>query len=155
MPLLENTHAPNFSLKDKDGKTHRLTDYKNKIIVLYFYPKDNTPGCTIEAQEFTKSLEQFDKFGAVIIGISGGDELTKSKFCKKYDINVTLLSDTDFEISKKYQVYNQKSFLGKKFMGINRITFIIKDAKIIKVYNKVYPPNHAKEILEFMKELLH
>jgi peroxiredoxin Q/BCP len=153
MPLQENSIAPDFSLKDKHRRVYQLSNTASKFIILYFYPKDDTPGCTIEAKEFTRDKELFKKLRAEIIGISGGDESSKKKFCEKYDLNITLLSDPDFAVSKKYDVYGEKSFLGKKFFGIKRTTFIISKGKIMKVYENVSPQGHASEILAFLKTL--
>jgi thioredoxin-dependent peroxiredoxin len=153
MALKINEIAPKFNLKDKDGKYYRLEDFKNKIIVLYFYPKDSTAGCTIEAIAFSKSITKFEKLDAQVIGISGGDERTKEKFCKRFNLKVLLLSDSDFKISKKYKVYGKKSFLGKHFFGIMRVTYILdKNKKVIKVFEKVKPFNHANEVLKFIKD---
>ena len=147
-----NDNAPGFSLKDKDGKVHFLKSIDAEYIVLYFYPKDDTPGCTIEAKEFTNDLNKFEKLNVKIIGISGGDETTKKKFCDKYNLKILLLSDPDFSVCKKYGVYGEKSFMRKKFMGIKRTTFVIdKNKKIVKVYEDVKPEDHSKEILEFIK----
>ncbi|KKP92469.1 MAG: Bacterioferritin comigratory protein [Parcubacteria group bacterium GW2011_GWA1_36_12] len=141
-----------FSLKDKEGKKYSLKNFTSDFIVLYFYPKDDTPGCTIEAQEFTQDLDKFEGLNTIIIGISGGNKETKSKFCNKYNLKVLLLSDPDFLISKKYGVYGEKSFLGKKFMGIKRTTFILdKNRDIIKTYENVKPAGHSEEVLEFIK----
>ena len=112
--------APAFTLKDKDGKAYALKDIPGAFRILYFYPKDDTPGCTIEAKAFSKDLDKFKKLGATIVGISGGDEKTKTKFCKKYDLNILLLSDTDFKVSDAYGQYGEKSFMGRKYMGISR-----------------------------------
>ena len=150
--LKENTKAPDFKLKDKDGKEHSLKDINNDYTIIYFYPKDNTSGCTIEANMFNKDLDKFKKVNATIIGMSGGDEKTKTKFCEKHDLKILLLSDTDFLVSTKYGVYGEKSFMGRKYMGISRITFILnKDKKIIKIYEKVKPAEHSTEVLEFIK----
>ncbi len=144
--------APDFSLKDKEGKEHKLSDVKTKYLVLYFYPKDDTPGCTIEAKEFTKDLEEFNTLGATIIGISGGDETTKKKFCEKHNLKITLLSDPEFKTSNEYGVYGEKEFMGNKTMGIKRTTFIIdKNKEIIKVFENVKPEGHSKEILNFLQ----
>lgn len=141
-----------FSLQDKTGKTYSLKDFDSDFIVLYFYPKDNTPGCTIEAKEFSNNIEEFKKVNAQVIGISGGSEKTKTKFCEKHDLKVLLLSDPDFSVSKSYGVYGEKSFLGKKYFGISRVTFIIdKNKNIIKTYTKVKPITHATEVLKFLK----
>ena len=144
--------AINFILKDKDGKEHFLSDMKTKYTVLYFYPKDDTPGCTLEAIEFTSKLPELKKLGASVVGISGGDEKTKKKFCEKHDLGVLLLSDTHFETSKKYGVYGEKHFMGRKYDGIFRTTFILdKDHKIVHVFESVKPEGHAMEVLSFLK----
>ena len=143
--------APDFKLKDKSGKPVSLNGLKSDFTVLYFYPKDDTPGCTIEAQEFNSSLKSFQKLGAEIIGISGGDEKSKAKFCSKYKLNLTLLSDPDFKVSKAFKAYGPKTFMGKKFNGIFRKTFILdKGKKVIKVFEKVEPKIHADEVAEFI-----
>ena len=143
--------AIDFSLTDKDGKKHSLTEIKSDYIVLYFYPKDNTPGCTLEANSFNRDLEKFKRLKTTVIGISGGDEKSKTTFCEKNKLSILLLSDTDFSISKKYGVYGEKSFMGHKYLGISRTTFILdKTRKIINVYEKVNPITHSKEILEFL-----
>jgi thioredoxin-dependent peroxiredoxin len=144
--------APDFNLKNKEGKFHKLSDFKEKFIIIYFYPKDNTSGCTIESKGFNDLLDDFKKIDTKIVGISGGDEASKRKFCEKNSLNLLLLSDTEFKTSKDYGVYGEKSFRGKKFLGINRTTFILdSDRKIIKIFNKVKPANHSKEVLDFIK----
>src|SRR3989344_9210520 len=138
-----NKIAQDFSLKDKDGNIYQLNSIKSNYIVLYFYPKDLTPGCTLEAKMFNKNLNEFKKLKTQIIGISGGNEKTKTEFCNKNNLKLLLLSDTDFLVSKKYKVYKEKSFMGKKILGIIRTTFVLdKDHKIIKTYNNVNPLNH-------------
>tara|TARA_Y100000031_G_scaffold107597_1_gene118444 strand:+ start:282 stop:749 length:468 start_codon:yes stop_codon:yes gene_type:complete len=152
MKLKEGQSAPEFSLNDKSEKNHSLKDITNEYIVVYFYPKDNTPGCTIEAKRFSNTLKEFEKLNTTIIGISGGDQKSKTKFCDKHNLKLTLLSDPDFKVSESYGVYGEKSFMGKKYMGISRQTFILnKDHKIIKIYEKVKPLIHTKEVLEFIK----
>lgn len=146
--------AKNFTLKDKDGKEHALNDIKADYIILYFYPKDNTPGCTVEAIEFSKYLKEFEKLGAKIIGISGGDERSKKKFCEKHNLKVLLLSDPDFSVAKAYGAFGKKKFMGREYEGIYRYTFLLdKDKNIIKEYKKVKPAEHAKEVLRDIKEL--
>ena len=148
-----NEKAPDFELRDKDGKFHSLNKIDSRFLVLYFYPKDSTPGCTIEAQQFNKDLSNFKKLNAIIIGISGGDEKSKTKFCEKHNLKLLLLSDSDFKVSKEYGVYGEKSFMGRKFFGISRTTFILdKDHKIINIYNKVNPLAHSEEFLIFIKQ---
>ena len=144
--------APDFSLRDKDSNIHSLSEINSDYVLVYFYPKDSTPGCTIEAQEFSKDIEYFDKLNVKVIGISGGDEKSKTKFCEKYDLKILLLSDSDFSISNNYGVYGEKSFMGRKYMGISRWTFVLnKDHKIIKIYDKVKPAEHSQEVLEFIR----
>ena len=153
MKLKIGDKAPEFSLKDKDSKLHSLKDVKSSFIVLYFYPKDSPPGCTIEAHQFNKDLPNFKKLNTVIIGISGGDEKSKTKFCEKHNLKLLLLSDSDFKVSKEYNVYGEKSFMGKKFLGISRTTFILdKNHKIINIYNKVNPQSNSEEVLSFIKQ---
>ena len=144
--------APNFKLKDKDSKIFNLKECEADFKVVYFYPKDNTPGCTIEAKQFSKDLLKFKKLKTVVVGISGGDEKTKQSFCKKHKLKVLLLSDGDFKVSKKYAAYGKKSFMGREFNGIYRKTYLLdSDNKIIKIYEEVSPETHSKEILEELK----
>lgn len=146
--------APAFKLLDRDGEQHQLKELLADYSVIYFYPKDDTPGCTIEAQEFTKYLTQFKKLNVNVVGISGGDQKTKSKFCTKHKLQVLLLSDSDFAVSKKYGVYGEKAFMGKKYMGISRVTYLLDSAgKVLEVYDNVKAKGHAQEILEYIKGL--
>lgn len=150
--LKEGEQAPDFSLRDKDSNIHSLSEINSDYVLVYFYPKDSTPGCTIEAQEFSKDIEEFNKLNTTIIGISGGDEKSKTKFCEKHDLKILLLSDSDFSVSNNYGVYGEKSFMGRKYMGISRWTFVLnKDHKIIKIYDKVKPAEHSQEVLEFIR----
>ena len=147
-----NDKAHDFFLKDKSGKIYSLKDIKGDHKVIYFYPKDDTSGCTIEAQAFTRDLSKFKKINAAVIGISGGDENSKRKFCEKYDLKVLLLSDPDFSVCKKYGVYGEKSFMGNKFLGIKRTTCVLdKNDKAIKIYENVKPEGHSEDVLEFLK----
>ena len=156
MNLKEGEKAPDFSLKDKDSNLIKLSLIKAEYIVIYFYPKDNTSGCTTEGKEFTQDLEKFKKLNAEVIGISGGDKESKKKFCEKHNLKVRLLSDPDFKISDKYSAYGEKIFLGRKFMGIKRTTFILdKNKKIIKIYEDVKANGHSQEVLEFIKIFRH
>lgn len=150
----EGQLAPNFSLKDKNEELHSLSDLKDNYTVIFFYPKDNTPGCTIETKSFNGNLEKFKELKTGVIGISGGDEKSKTKFCSKYDLDVTLLSDTDFTVSTSFGVYGEKSFMGRKYMGISRKTFILNNEhKIIKIFHKVKPMTHVKEVIEYIQQL--
>jgi thioredoxin-dependent peroxiredoxin len=137
--------APHFSLPDKNNQVQTLTSAKT---VLFFYPKDDTPGCTIEAQEFSKLADEFKAKGVLVYGISGLDSKSKAKFAEKCSISVPLLSDADFAVCKAYGVYGEKTFMGKKFMGILRTTFIIENKKIKQVFADVKPAGHAKQVLE-------
>lgn len=147
--------APSIALPDKDGNVFKLDDLKSDYSVVYFYPKDNTPGCTIEAKEFSKNLKKFSKLGASVVGISGGDEKSKTKFCKAQKLTVKLLSDSDFSVSKKFGVYGEKSFMGRKYMGIHRITFLLdKNKKVLKVYDDVTPEGHSEEVWSDIEALM-
>jgi len=146
--------AIDFTLSDKDNKKHILSKIKSAYTILYFYPKDNTPGCTIEAREFSVNKKTFDKLGATVVGISGGDEKTKTKFCEKNKLSILLLSDTDYKVSKKYKLYGEKKFMGHKYMGISRTSYLLdKNKNILHVFEKVKPFGHAKEVMDKIKEL--
>ena len=154
LKMKEGQRVPEFALKDKDGKVVRLSELDNNYTVVYFYPKDNTPGCTIEANEFSSVLDDFEKLGVGVIGISGGDEESKKKFCEKHELRVTLLSDPDFSVCKKYDAYGEKQFMGRTYDGIFRITYVLdKDKKIIHTYGKVKAAGHAAEVLRFIHSL--
>lgn len=154
MNELVGTVAPNFKLKDKDNKEYHLKDLNNDFIVIYFYPKDNTPGCTIEAQMFNKDLSKFKELNTLVLGISGGDNKSKENFCNKFGLEIPLLSDEDYSVSKKYNVFGKKKIFGKEIKGISRITFILdKHKKIIKIFDKVKPKDHSLEVLEFIKSI--
>jgi peroxiredoxin Q/BCP len=152
--IREGAKAPKFKLEDKDGKEYGVDTAKADYTVLYFYPKDDTPGCTIEAQEFSQNLKDFKNRKAAVIGISGGDEKTKAKFCSKYKLQVPLVSDSDFSVSRAYGAYGDKKFMGRSFKGIHRKTFIVdKSGTIAKVFASVKPEGHAEEVLEAIDEL--
>jgi len=152
--LKEGDLAEDFELKDAYGNTHRLSDYRGKIVVLYFYPKALTSGCTKEAVDFRDNFEEFKKLNAVVIGVSGDKESTIKKFIEKENLPFILLSDPTFEVCKKYDVYKQKSMYGRVYWGIERTTFVIdKDGKIRKIYRKVKVPGHVNQVLEDVKSL--
>ena len=152
--LKENTKAPQFTLKDKDGNTVSLKDITTEFVVIYFYPRDNTPGCTIEAKQFSEALDSFKKLNTTIIGISGGDEKSKTKFCNKHDLKIILLSDTDGKVGEKYESYGMKKFMGREFLGFKRNTYLLdKKRNIIKVWEKVKPAIHVSEVLEFLSKM--
>ena len=140
--------APAFSLKDDNGKTVSLADFKGKKVVLYFYPKDSTPGCTTESCDFRDNLSRINKAKAVVLGVSADSVESHVKFKTKQGLNFPLLSDPDHKALNAYGVWQEKSLYGRKFMGIVRSTFIIDEAgKIAKVYAKVKVAGHADDVL--------
>lgn len=150
--LSEGDKVPSFELLNEDGKKVKSSDFKDKKHVIYFYPKDFTPGCTTEADEFSKEHNKFKKEGIEIIGVSPDDTDSHKKFCEKMKITYTLLADTEKELSKKFGVWGKKQFMGREYMGVNRSTFLVDEkGKIFKVFPKVKPAGHAKEVLESFK----
>ena len=143
--------APDFSLPDKDGNTVRLSDFQGKKVVLYFYPKDNTPGCTRQACAFAASYEQFKAQDIVVIGISKDSVASHLKFAQKYDLPFILLSDPELQAIQAYGVWQEKKLYGKVSMGVVRTTFIINEQGIIeKVMPKVKPDTNAADILAYL-----
>ena len=146
--------APIFKSISTSKNNFDLKNFSGKYIVLYFYPKDDTPGCTIETNDFNKLLPQFKKINCEIFGISKDSLNSHKKFKKKYDIKFDLLSDENKEIIKRYKVWGKKKFMGREFMGLIRSTFLIdKKGKIIKIWKNVKVKDHAKEVLETLKVL--
>ncbi len=140
--------APDFTLPDYSGKKHKLSDYRGKPVVLYFYPKDDTPGCTKEACSFRDNFATFTKKGIVVLGVSVDDEKSHSKFRDKYNLPFTLLADTDRKVVEKYGVWVEKNMYGKKYRGTARKTFLIdKDGKISHIFDNVKTNIHAEEVL--------
>jgi len=141
--------ASNFSLQDQDGKTHSLNDYKGKWVVVYFYPKDDTPGCTTEACSFRDEYSYIQENGAVVLGISKDSVASHKKFATKYNLNFPLLSDESLDIIKAYNAYGERSMYGRKFMGVIRSTFLINpEGQIVKEYSEVTPKDHAVQIVK-------
>jgi peroxiredoxin Q/BCP len=154
MALKVGIKAPSFKLKNQDGKTISLSDLKGKPVVLYFYPKDDTSGCTKEACNFRDEFPKFGKMKAEIIGVSADSVESHKKFAQKYKLPFNLLSDEKKEVLEKYGVWQEKSMYGKKYMGIVRSTFIIDGAgKISNIFPKVKVDNHNQEVMEALKEL--
>lgn len=146
--------APTFSLKDQDGNTHSLGDYAGKWVVLYFYPKDDTPGCTTEACSFRDEYDYIQEQGAVVLGISKDSVASHKKFATKYNLHFPLLSDEEGETIKAYSAWGERSMYGRKFFGIIRSTYIINpDGQIAKEYPKVTPKGHAVQIVKDLKAL--
>ena len=149
----EGTIAPLFSTTDADGQALRLKDLRGQKVVLYFYPKDDTPGCTREACSFRDSFSEFEKRGIKVLGISPDSEKSHKKFATKFDLPFTLLADKDHAIADAYGVYGEKKFMGRTYMGVMRTTFLIDEkGKIKKVFEKVKPDEHAQEVLEAFED---
>jgi thioredoxin-dependent peroxiredoxin len=141
--------APAFSLKNTEGKTVKLSDFKGKKVVLYFYPKDNTPGCTKEACGFRDDFAQLKKRGVEVLGVSGDDQNSHQKFTEKFSLPFTLLSDPDHEMMEKYGAWGEKNMYGKKSMGVLRITYIIdEEGKIAHLFKKVKTDTHSQDVLK-------
>lgn len=141
--------APNFKLKDQNGNLHKLSDYKGKKVILYFYPADLSPGCTNQACNYRDLFPQIQEKGAVVIGISSDDEKTHKRFEEKYNLPFILLADTDKKVIKEYDVWKEKMMFGKSRMGIERSTYLIDEKGIInKAFGKVKPKDNAKEMLK-------
>ena len=149
--LSDGNVAPDFSLPDANGKTVRLSDFKGKRVVLYFYPKDDTPGCTIESCGFRDMTGEYGKRGITVLGISPDSSESHAKFALKYSLPFALLADVGANVAQKYEVWGEKSMYGKKYMGIFRTTFVIgKDGRLEKIFEKVKPEGHEKEVLEYL-----
>lgn len=143
--------APDFTLQDKDGNNVSLSDFLGRKVVIYFYPKDNTPGCTRQACAFAGAYKEFEKRGVVVIGISKDSVASHQKFAAKYDLPFILLSDPELKAIEPFGVWQEKKMCGKTYMGVVRTTFIIDEqGNIERVMNKVKPDTNAAEILEFI-----
>jgi peroxiredoxin Q/BCP len=155
MSLIEpGRKAPAFTLKDQSGNTHRLSDYAGRPLVLYFYPKDDTPGCTQETCDFRDNLPRFTNSKAAVLGVSILDEKSKAKFAAKHDVNFPLLADADHAVAEKYGVWQEKSRYGRKYMGIARTTYLIgADGKIVRRWDNVKVPNHVDQVYEAVQSL--
>ena len=146
--------APAFSLKDQHGKAHRLADYAGRRLVLYFYPKDDTPGCTKEACAFRDNLPKLQSGKAAVLGVSILDEASKARFAAKHDLTFPLLADPDHAVAEKYGVWQKKTLYGRKFMGLVRTTYLIgPDGKVEKRWDNVKVDGHAEDVLERVRNL--
>ena len=152
MTKLIGKKAKNIKLSSTSGKLFELKKNKSKYIVLYFYPKDDTPGCTLETNDFNSLLSKFKKLNCLILGVSKDDLKSHNKFKKKYKVKFDLLSDEKKEAIKAFKVWGKKKFMGKEFMGLIRSTFVIKNNKIIKEWRSVKVKDHAQEVLDFIKK---
>ena len=152
--LKTNTKAPDFKLPSTSKDKYSLKDSIGKYVVIYFYPKDDTPGCTIETNDFNKLLSKFKKLECEVYGISKDNLKSHNKFRDKYKIKFDLLADEELTVLKKYKVWGKKKFMGREFMGIIRTTFLIdKKGKIIKIWENVKVKDHAKDVLETIKNI--
>jgi peroxiredoxin Q/BCP len=150
--LAVGTQAPEFTTTDQDGKTRKLSDFKGKKVILYFYPKDNTSGCTKEACAFRDNFAKFRQLNVEVLGVSVDGENSHKSFVQKYDLPFTLLADTDKRLVQAYGAWGEKSMYGKKYMGTNRVTYLIDEAgKIAAVFPRVKPDTHAGEILAVLQ----
>ena len=152
MSKLLGKKAPNFKLNSTSGKVVELSKIKSKYIVLYFYPKDDTPGCTLETKDFNSLLPKFKKAKCEVFGISKDSLKSHKKFKEKYKVKFELLSDEEKKSIKAYKTWGKKKFMGKEFMGQIRSTFLIKDNKILNEWRNVRVKDHAKEVLNILKE---
>ncbi|HET7515238.1 MAG TPA: thioredoxin-dependent thiol peroxidase [Gaiella sp.] len=152
MPVEEGQPAPTFTLPSDSGKEVSLTGLRGKPVVLYFYPKDDTPGCTAQACGIRDAWVEFEKAGAVVLGVSPDGEASHAKFKQKYDLPFTLLADTSHEVAEEYGVWGEKSYAGKTYMGVERSTFVVDaEGNVAKVFRKVKPDEHADQVLEALR----
>jgi thioredoxin-dependent peroxiredoxin len=153
MPILAGISAPDFILTDDSGATRRLSDYRGQNVVLYFYPKDDTPGCTTEACNFRDDYSGFVEAGVTILGVSPDSPKSHAKFKQKYQLPFPLLADEEHTVCEAYEVWGKKKFMGREYMGVSRTTFLISpDGKIKKVFANVKPAEHSAEVLAALKE---
>mgnify|MGYP002640789217 CR=1 FL=1 len=149
-----NSKAPNFNLISTNGNSYSLKDSIGSYVVLYFYPKDDTPGCTIETNDFNKLLSKFKKLNCEVYGVSKDNMKSHNKFKEKYKIKFDLLSDDEIKIVKSYKVWAKKKFMGREFMGIVRSTFLIDPmGKIVKIWDNVKVKDHAQEVFDTLKNI--
>ena len=145
----EGQEAPDFELTSDAGERVRLSQFRGRPVVLYFYPKDDTPGCTAQACGIRDSYDDFEERGAVVLGVSPDEESSHVKFKQKYGLPFTLLADPDHEVAEQYGVWGERKYMGKTYMGIERSTFLIdQDGRIAKVMRRVKPDTHAERVLE-------
>ena len=145
----EGDAAPDFETRDAEGNAVRLSDLRGQKVVLYFYPKDDTPGCTKEACSFRDSFAEYERRGIKVLGVSPDDERSHRKFAEKYSLPFTLLADTDHSVADAFGVYGEKQFMGRKYMGVERKTFLVgEDGRVVKVFDKVKVDEHADEVLK-------
>jgi peroxiredoxin Q/BCP len=151
--LKEGEAAPDFETRDAEGNAVKLSDLRGRKVVLYFYPKDDTPGCTKEACSFRDSFAEFGRRGIEVLGVSTDDEKSHRKFAEKYSLPFKLLADTDHRVADLYGVYGEKQFMGRKYMGVSRKTFLIdEEGRLRKVFDQVKVDEHADEVLQAFEQ---
>ena len=149
----EGKPAPDFELPSDSGESVKLSELRGKPVVLYFYPKDDTPGCTAQACGIRDAYGEFEKEGAIVLGVSPDDEESHRSFRDKYDLPFTLLADTDHQVAEQYGVWGEKKYMGRTYMGVNRSTFVIDaDGNLKKVMHNVKPANHADDVLSALAD---
>lgn len=149
MELKTGEKAPDFKLEDQNGEWRELKDYRGKWVLVYFYPKDDTPGCTKEACNMRDNFSQFNRMNLQVLGISKDDTKSHKKFAEKYELQFPLLSDTTTEVNKLYDVWKPKKFMGKEFLGTMRTSFLINpEGRVAKIYENVKPEGHAEEVMK-------
>jgi len=153
MPIESGIQAPEFSLADETGATRKLSDFRGQTIVLYFYPKDDTPGCTTEACNFRDDYSTYQQAGVTILGVSPDSPKSHAKFKQKFQLPFSLLADEDHALCEAYGVWGEKKFMGREYMGVLRTTFVIgPDGRIKKVFENVKPADHSVEVLAAIRE---
>jgi peroxiredoxin Q/BCP len=154
LPAEEGLPAPDFTLNSDSGEAVTLSSLKGSPVILYFYPKDDTPGCTAQARGIRDAWGEFAQAGAIVLGVSPDGEASHASFKQKYDLPFTLLADTGHEVADAYGVWGEKSYAGKTYMGVERSTFVIDaDGAVARVFHKVKPAEHADQVLEALRSL--
>lgn len=146
------TQVPDFELLDENEKKHRLSDYKGRPVLLYFYPKDDTPGCATEACEFRDDYDEYEKAGVVILGVSPDSPKSHKKFKEKYDLPFTLLADDDHQLCEQFGVWAKKKMYGREYFGVLRTSFLIdSEGKLVEIFENVKPKGHSQQVLAALK----
>ena len=154
MPIPSGVPAPNFKLPDENGEPHELKEYLGRTVVLYFYPKDDTPGCTTEACNFRDDYSAYDEAGVILLGISPDSPRSHTRFQSKYQLPFKLLADEDHQVCETFGVWGLKKMMGREYYGVLRTTFLISpDGMVLRVFENVKPAQHSQEVLDALKEI--